>query len=94
MVEAPTFRGVHDVETPRKRARLMSGDSVLYYGNDCLLLQRIEKEPRKPRAPVPARRHKSGSDIPSRASFDDLLGRSPIPYPRTFLKNGHKCTKC
>ena len=42
---------------------------------------------------MPQKRHRSGSDIPAKtAQRRDIP--SPVPFPRTFLKNGQKYTIC
>lgn len=42
---------------------------------------------------VAQRRHRSGSDIPLCTKENgDVL--HPVPFPRTFLKKGKKCTNC
>lgn len=40
----------------------------------------------------PQKRHKSGSDIPSQSGGPG--SHYPVPFPRTFLKNGRKYTIC
>ncbi|XP_061171278.1 uncharacterized protein LOC133180841 [Saccostrea echinata] len=47
----------------------------------------------KRRYKMPQKRHRSGSDIPS-GSGNDVTSLFPIPFPRTFLKHGKKCTNC
>ncbi|XP_062569004.1 uncharacterized protein LOC134231096 [Saccostrea cucullata] len=42
---------------------------------------------------MPQKRHWSGSDIPSGSGNGDS-SIFPIPFPRTFLKHGKKCTNC
>lgn len=41
---------------------------------------------------LPQKRHRSGSDIPSQSSGPG--SHYPVPFPRTFLKNGRKYTIC
>lgn len=40
----------------------------------------------------PQKRHRSGSDIPSQSGGPG--SHYPVPFPRTFLKNGRKYTIC
>lgn len=41
---------------------------------------------------LPQKRHRSGSDIPSQSGGPG--SHYPVPFPRTFLKNGRKYTIC
>lgn len=41
---------------------------------------------------LPQKRHRSGSDIPSQSRGPG--SHYPVPFPRTFLKNGRKYTIC
>lgn len=41
---------------------------------------------------LPQKRHRSGSDIPSQSGRPG--SHYPVPFPRTFLKNGRKYTIC
>ena len=42
---------------------------------------------------MPQKRHRSGSDIPAKTDQRRDIP-SPVPFPRTFLKNGQKYTIC